>query len=506
MNVMESRLMAGGRVVAWLSTAAVVACGSNRGSPSGVISDGGNGSVTSDSGNGSVTNDGGNGSVTNDGGNGSDASEAGDGSHPDDGGAVSCTWVTQTSNATCPAGPCPIALDEVLKCNDTEMAAPGVRVGAAPDATWLATSSTNDRIVYRLANGTEQLQDGVPAGFLRATMSLALAADGSVHLAAADSDGAMYARYANGMWTSSILHRNAQVLDLEVGSDGTPLMWLANGGSSGYSLATQATAGVWTLADAATPVPYINAGNNRFTLASDGSVVALAFDLGVPTSTQLRALVGGVARSIGSPVTEDVLVPDYAVTSAPAPTAPTGPLFAVAIRHADGVHVVGESAQAPETEVTVAGSAAARPTCSTAAGPCTGPCHETSSGMEARAYALAWTADGVAWLVYVETHFDQTIAYTPQGDSPQICVGVVSSDSSTGTLHVVRVALDGSAPGEALSMPIDRPGTVGIFGPGDNDDPRLIDARGFGKDLAIGIRTGWKENAVRVVRVDTSKL
>jgi hypothetical protein len=466
MNTMESRWMAGGRIVAWLSTAAVVACGSNRGSPSGDTN----------------------------GGNGSDASEVGDGSHPGDGGAVSCTWTTQTSNATCPAGPCPIALDEVLNCNDTEM---GVRVGAAPDATWLATSSTHDRLVYRLANGTEQRQDGVPAGFLGTTMSLALAADGSVHLGAADSDGPTYAHFANGMWTSSILHDNAQVVDLEVGSDGAPLMWIwtPNGG---YSLATQGTAGAWTLADAATPVPFIDAGSNHFTLASDGSIVALAFDLGVPTSIQLRALVGGVARSIGSPFAEDLLLPDYAVTSAPAPTAPTGPLFAVAIRHPDGVHVVGESAQAAETEVTVAGSMAATPTCWRTDGPCVGPCHETSSGMEAGAYALAWTADGVAWLVYVETHFDQTIRYTPGGDNQQICIGVVSSDSSTGTLHVVRVALDGSAPEEALSMPVDRPDTRG--------NSPLIDARGFGKDLAIGIRTGWKENAVRVVRIDTSKL
>jgi hypothetical protein len=70
-----------------------------------------------------------------------------------------------------------------------------------------------------------------------------------------------------------------------------------------------------------------------------------------------------------------------------------------------------------------------------------------------------------------------------------------------------RVPLDGSAASDALSMPIDRPGTLGIFAAsGDGDDPRLIDARGFGKDLAIGVRTGWKENAVRVVRIDTSKL
>jgi hypothetical protein len=129
--------------------------------------------------------------------------------------------------------------------------------------------------------------------------------------------------------------------------------------------------------------------------------------------------------------------------------------------------------------------------------------------MEARAFALAWTDDGVAWLVYEVTAFDQIIAYGPQGDpGVQFCVGNVSTDASKGTLHVVRVALDGSAPKEVLSMPIDRPGTPDVFQPlGDFDDPRFIDARGFGKDLAIGVRTGWfNGNAVRVVRIDTTKL
>jgi hypothetical protein len=269
-------------------------------------------------------------------------------------------------------------------------------------------------------------------------------------------------------------------------------------------MATPGAGGTWTLASAALSLPASTGLGFRFTLASDGSVVALAFD----GSSQLQALVGGTPRAVGSPASSPA--PDYAVTAAPAPSTPTGALFAVAIAHADGVHVVGESAQGPETEVTVAGAKAATPTCvtptSTAA--CAGTCHETSSGMEARAFALAWTDDGVAWLVYVVTAFDQTIAYGPQGDpGAQFCASNVSRDASTGTLHVVRVALDGSAPSEVLTMPIDRPGNGDAFQPGDFDDPRFIDARGFAKDLAIGVRTGWfGANAVRVVRLDTTQL
>jgi hypothetical protein len=427
--------------------------------------------------------------------------------------------VAKTSAATCAAGPCPIVLDEELRCADTEFAAPGLRVAPAPDATWLATSSTNDRIVYSLTSTSQQRQEGVPSGFQRTTMSLALGPDGAVHLGADTTQlgqseagltyngGASHAAFVNGTWGSSLVHHNlgryTPVLDLEVGSDNVPRMWIVSDPPSGYSMAIPSATGTWTLTSAALSVPTSIGLGYRFTLASDGSVVALAFD----GSSQLQALVGSTPRAVGSPASTSS--PDFVVTAAPAPATPAGPLFAVAITHDDGIHVVAESAQAPETEVTVSGAKARTPTCVTPAttATCAGTCHETSSGMEAQAFALAWTDDGVAYLVYVVTAFDQTITYGPQGDlGAQFCVGNVTQDASTGTLHVVRVALDGSAPSEVLSMPIDRPGNGDMFA-GDFDDPRFIDARGFAKDLAIGVRTGWSSpNAVRVVRLDATKL
>jgi len=72
----------------------------------------------------------------------------------------------------------------------------------------------------------------------------------------------------------------------------------------------------------------------------------------------------------------------------------------------------------------------------------------------------------------------------------------------------VRVSFDGSAPEEVLSIPVDRPET-GEAWSADWEDPRVIDVRGVGKDLAIGIHTrwsGWLDPAVRVLRIDTSKL
>jgi hypothetical protein len=70
------------------------------------------------------------------------------------------------------------------------------------------------------------------------------------------------------------------------------------------------------------------------------------------------------------------------------------------------------------------------------------------------------------------------------------------------------VSFDGSAPQEVLTIPVDRPATNGAWTP-DQEDPRVMDVHGIGKDLAIGIHTGWSgwiNPAVRILRIDTSKL
>jgi hypothetical protein len=171
---------------------------------------------------------------------------------------------------------------------------------------------------------------------------------------------------------------------------------------------------------------------------------------------------------------------------------------------------VSEWETAAETEVTVPGTKAPAPTCVTPTDSalCKDTCNETASGVEKHAFALGWTEDGVGFLAYVVTQLDQTISYGLQGEI-SFCVGNVTSDRSTATLHLVRIPVDGSAAEEVLSMPIDRPGARDAFDPGDGfSDPRFVDVRGFGKDLAIGVRTGWSNDAhaIRVLRIDASKL
>src|SRR5262249_32060729 len=91
-----------------------------------------------------------------------------------------CTWTKKTSNAACPSGPCPIVLDEELTCDDANLAWRGLRVAPAPDATWLATPSSGDRLVYRITATGEERQDGVPQDFAGREISLAMGPDGAV--------------------------------------------------------------------------------------------------------------------------------------------------------------------------------------------------------------------------------------------------------------------------------------------------------------------------------------
>jgi hypothetical protein len=354
-------------------------------------------------------------------------------------------------------------------------------------------------------------------------MSLAVAPDGTAYVGAnaitfmpsASSvqvtGGPTLGTYANGEWTTSVIDhdptKNAPVTGVDIGANGEPLLWFRGTGPTGYSVASPSGAS-WSIADAAVPVAEYDGSNQKFARASDGSIVGLAYAL-TTSSRQLRALVGGTVVAVGSPV-DFPAAPTFAYATGPSPSG-AGPLFAVAVPHMDRIEVVAQFPNDIATSVSIPGGAGPSKTCPfPSVAQCSGSCHETSSGVEAGMFGLGWTDDGVAWLAYVVTHFDQKLAWSAQGDPgapPEAC-GASITDASTGTLHIVRVSFDGSAPEEVLSIPVDRPET-GEAWSADWEDPRVIDVRGVGKDLAIGIHTGWSgwiDPAVRVLRIDTSKL
>ena len=428
---------------------------------------------------------------------------------------VTCSWAKKTSDATCPAGECPIVLDEELSCDDNEFAAPGVRVAPAPDATWVATSSQNDRMVFRLADGKEERQEEVPKDFTRKVILLSLTTDGAVHLAADASEpdgqtsvvtypgGLTHATFANGAWSSSVVvdpdDRGVPVIDMEIGSENRPHIWFVSDGPDGLTMATPDGQGGWAVSP--------ETRGDRFTLAGDGSVIGVGLEPFASVAYKLHAVIGGVDKSFGSPLSD---WSNFALATPPMPAAPSDLLFAVAIETLEGIRIMKASSALPETETLIAGTTAPVESCVTPLDvpSCKDTCHNTGSGVEYGAFSIAWTDDGTAWLAYVVTTVDQVIEYSVQGGpGEEHCVANVINDSSEGTLHLLRAPLDGSSPEEVLTMPIGRPGARDAFS-GFYTSGRFLDMRGFAKDLAIGVRTGWVggPHAVRVLRIDTTKL
>lgn len=446
---------------------------------------------------------------------------AGSGGAGGDGGSggmpITCTWTKKTSNATCPNGACPIVLDEQLICDDWEFAAPGVRVAPAPDGTWLVTASSNERYVYRLTGSADEKQDGLPQPFMRTPMVLALDTKGAPQIVADTTLGPDYvgginhAKLENGSFALSTVHdrpdKYVPVIDFEVGPDDVPHVWFVDDAPSSFGHAIPDGKGGWKV----DPLPPTY---DHFTLASDGSIVALAAQGDINNGIyQLHVQMNGVDTPVGKSFpTFGFSLPQVAIAATPMPMPIAGLKFAAALAAADGLHVIREASAAGVKEDVIAAAKQGTPVCKTPIDNalCVGTCKETMVEMEPRAFAVGWTNDGTVWLGYIETTYDQTIAYSLQGDpGAEFCVGNVDSDSSKGTLHLYRFAIDGSAPQEVLTMPIERPGGGDSFGGSFGDyygSGRSVDVRGFGKDLAIGVRTGFRsaEKAVRVLRLDTT--
>jgi hypothetical protein len=408
-----------------------------------------------------------------------------------------------------------------MRCDGDEYAAPGLRVAPTADGTWLVSATTGDSVVYRV-NADKQDRLTLPNDFDRTTMFVATAADGTLHIAADTTHpdgsgskvtypgGVTHVALVNGAFKSEVVFDNPEkytsVIDFDIGPKATPTMWILSDAPDQISKAAQNSNGAWDVA-------VIPKGDyTRFVLANDGSVVPVAYRKDGNANYDVYGNVGGMdVKLAGTQL--DYSFPTVTYTAPLAVPAADGPLFALALGEDVGISVVPVKAgAAPQVQTKIKGTDQPYPTCMTPGDlkTCKGTCHETAvggGGVEPNAFAIGMTDDGRSWLAYVETRVDQVIAYSPQGDpGAETCIGNVQSDASKGVLHLVSVTADGAAK-EVLSMPVDRPGGADSFGD-FSADAHFIDARAFGKDIAIGLRTGWitDKKAVRVIRIDTSKL
>src|SRR5262245_55509332 len=86
---------------------------------------------------------------------------------------AACTATPVDQSASCPA-PCPVRVNVEVACDDDYLGFYGVHVVPAPDATWLSTSSSEDRMLYQLdAKGGVRKDDALPKiGYRQIPLSL----------------------------------------------------------------------------------------------------------------------------------------------------------------------------------------------------------------------------------------------------------------------------------------------------------------------------------------------
>ncbi len=465
-----------------------------------------------------------------DGGIASGSSDAGDGGHA----PVTCSWTPGDHAAQCPTTPCPIVEDVNVTCTDEDLGSPGLRVAPAPAATWLVTSSQNERYAFSIVNGQGTSREGLPADFADQTIALALSSDGQPVLATDTLDfvttqgdagppittgvgGTQLETLAADGWHGSTIEGPpgaAPAMGLEVAIDGTPNVWVGNPPPYGYKRGTLGAAG-WALTDA--PVPANGNGQNLFTLARDGAPISfdMVFD-GIAEQPPLRvhALVDGVDFPLNTVSGGG----GYTIADPPSPMQPlVGPRAMVALLESDGIHVAGLGTPG-WTETVVPSTVPLEEVCgrSNTTG-CPPACHETAAGVstaengrsEAVTIGLAWTNDGLAWLAYVVVRVDEQVHFASLGVDPGGCQEIVDSGGASYEVHLTRVSLDGSTTREVFAMPVPPIGgqpTGYTRNQAQARTARWFDLRAFGTDLALGFLTVDANgvSTVRVLRIDTT--
>jgi hypothetical protein len=447
--------------------------------------------------------------------------ETGDGD-----GDVTCTTMPgDHAAATCMGGDCPIVTDVILACDDTEFSDPGLRVAASPEAAWLVTASSNAAVLLEASGDQGSTQD-LPPSMIRSTALLAQDQAGAIVLATDTTappnyeGGLTFYRQDGGAWVEELVFdlpdRYVRSYDLELETDGTAHLWFEDDPPESFEHATRQGPDSWALEDT---VPGHPGSWTRWTLDLAGSPIGFSFagDFG---DWQLETRIAGVDAPIGSPVGDFGPAPYRPLSPAvPATTAPV-PSFAVAIQDGYALRIAWPNEglgpelyfefALPDTQVAQFACQAGDPYVD-----CGPDCHEQIEGLDEGGYGITQTTDGRLWLAWVEEHYDLTYHYTQEcGEPPNTecyCGVDIVQDDSTATLHVAHFDFVEQQLVEVLELPIPPLEVINLFG-GPPDNARMVDARAFDDQLAIGLRLRAEDpddpiaRVVRLMQIDTAGL
>ncbi len=398
---------------------------------------------------------------------------------------------------------CPIVLDQEIRCGEA-LAQGGVRVAPGSTHTYVAAATNDGSYMFELTPTDGTTLSDFPLQVQGGMLELALDGTGALHVAADDSHvdgstspvgypgGLAYVRASGSDFVKESVYdsdeRFTPPYDFDLAPDGTAYIWFATYdevGTNGDALATRAPGGGWSIGDAKPVGIY-----QHFSLDADGQPVSFGF---VEAASGYMLAYGPNYTQLGNPL--DGFSPGrFRVTHGPAPSVPAGSApFVAAIHAAEGLHLAWPDAQS-FVDLSLTGTGVPAYVCppsydSDPSDPtCPADCHETASGLEYDAFAIARTADGLVWVAYVVTHFDQVIGYEQQcAEGYCWCSGSPKSDASTAELSIVRFTPGLDQPTLALNMPIPR--LAGrTFLDGMWEDNRIVDIRGFGSSLGVALR------------------
>lgn len=405
-----------------------------------------------------------------------------------------------------PAGGCDACTIELeIHCADREFAEPGVRVGVAAAGAWVVTSGTVAGYVLDVDATGATARPGVPSWFTRAQTLVAEDAEDGLHLLAYGTGEDIHdlsLRYAHPEaegWTLEEVAGRSAEYGLALGSDGEARVFL-DPDPPGHRAVARRSPGRWIVTSLELPA---TAEWGEFTLDGTGETIAVGVDY---STNVVRALVGGIDVLV-SPVVPYTSTRDWRIAQPPPGVVVAGAPLALVTSPASGLEVAfvdGESAS-----VAIPGAAPLTYTCPVFddEGPCPGPCHETGVGVRPHGaeYAAARGEDGAVWVAYVVEHLDQQLEYAwsdgGDDDTPG-CEGTVLADESYQTLHVVRVAPEGTVE-PALSVEVEMPPQYSGWTSGLVNGIDLAAAEGV---VALAVRadaTSTEDWGVDVVRVFT---
>ncbi len=412
--------------------------------------------------------------------------------------AGTCVVEPAPCKSACSLPGCTVISDAVIRCADVDVARRGLRVAPTGSGTYVAATSDTETHLLQIAATSTGIELVPPlSGDFGAPLMLAVDGTGNLHALGKQPGGTIghAVQGAIGVFATDSIPASVEAgysegaAAFEVGPDGDPHALLAIGPDV-WSLA-RSQSGQWT-------VDPPGAASNLTLDPSDGEVT---FEVDAADAGMLSLVArGGGTAWPGYPVPNSA---DFRVTQAlAAPAAATLAPFGVASYDGTALHLAWPSPSGPYTDLVIPNTPPAPAACPSvvqrSGASCSGSCMVQEYGLENHAFSVGRTDDGAAWLGYVATHVDRSCRLAlVASDTQQVCSCVSTGDQSTGELHLLRGAPDGSQPVEALVLPLEPP-----FASDLADDLPLISVRAFGSRVAAAARVHDSTPKLRVITLE----